>query len=107
LQPSFLQSHRALVSVSVSTGVEFRDRRAGSAPTGFSSNEVRFSIRDSAMSTAHGTLQVFTFKEGILARAAHDLRLSLERFQVSLDQDTLSAAFETASLRVDGTMRGG
>jgi polyisoprenoid-binding protein YceI len=59
------------------------------------------------MSTAHGTLHVFTFKEGILARAAHDLRLTLERFQVSLEQDMLTAVFETASLRVDGTMRDG
>ena len=54
-----------------------------------------------------GSLHVFTFKEGILARKAHDLRLTLERFQLSLEGETLLAVFETGSLRVDGAMHDG
>jgi hypothetical protein len=45
------------------------------------------------MAMLQGTVHVFTFKEGLLARAAHDLRLRLERFRVSLDQEALVAIF--------------
>src|SRR5664279_6173311 len=48
------------------------------------------------MRTAQGTLSVFTFKDGILARAAHDLALRLEGLAVTLDGDTVTA---TAGLR--------
>jgi hypothetical protein len=58
------------------------------------------------MPSAEGELQVFSFKEGILSRVAHDLRLSFTRFQVRFDDETLSATFETESLRVDGAMDG-
>jgi hypothetical protein len=53
------------------------------------------------------TVHVFTFKEGVLARAAHDLRLTLERCQITSRDDTIVAIFEMASLRVDGAMRDG
>jgi polyisoprenoid-binding protein YceI len=62
---------------------------------------------DVPMPTATGEIHVFTFKEGVLSRVAHDLRLSLERFRVTIDADALSATFETASLRVDGIIRKG
>jgi polyisoprenoid-binding protein YceI len=62
---------------------------------------------DVPMPTATGEIHVFTFTEGVLSRVAHDLRLSLERFRVTIDADALSATFETASLRVDGIIRKG
>lgn len=59
------------------------------------------------MAMPHGSVHVFTFKEGLLARAAHDLRLTVERFEVKVEADRLVATFETGSLRVDGAMREG
>lgn len=57
--------------------------------------------------TAEGRVHVFTFKDGLLARAAHDLRLRVERFLVSVDEQRVTASFDADSLRVDGTMREG
>ena len=54
-----------------------------------------------------GTIRVFTFKEGLLARAAHDLCLRFERFRCELDGAILKAAIELGSLRVEGPVRGG
>ena len=59
------------------------------------------------MPAAEGEIHVYTFKEGVLSHIAHDLRLTLERFRVRFEQETLSATFETDSLRVDGVMRTG
>jgi len=56
---------------------------------------------------ASGTLHVFTFKEGVLSRAAHDLALRLERCVVTLDGDVLQADFELASLFVEGPVESG
>jgi hypothetical protein len=49
---------------------------------------------------------LFTFKEGLLARAAHDLRLHVERFSISREGDEIIARFEPASIVVDGVMHG-
>ena len=54
-----------------------------------------------------GTVRVFTFKEGLLSRIAHDLRLDVGRFSVALDGDEVTAVFETRSLSVDGVMKKG
>ncbi len=54
-----------------------------------------------------GTIHVFTFKDGILARLAHDLRLTLMDFEVHVDDRMVRAVFFPASLKVDGTMRKG
>ena len=43
---------------------------------------------------------VFTFKEGLLAAMAHDLKLRLERFQIDREGDALQATFSTDSLKV-------
>jgi hypothetical protein len=43
---------------------------------------------------------IFTFKEGLLSAVAHDLKLRVERFEVSVDPDSVSARFEAASIRV-------
>jgi len=54
-----------------------------------------------------GTVRVFTFKEGLLSRIAHDLRLDVGRFDVRLDGERVKASFETTSLTVDGVMKKG
>ncbi len=54
-----------------------------------------------------GTVRVFTFKEGLLSRIAHDLRLDVGRFTVELDGDDVTAVFETTSLSVNGVMKKG
>jgi hypothetical protein len=52
--------------------------------------------------TAQGTISVFTFKDGLLARAAHDLALRLERFEVALDGEDLAATLPLEALMVIG-----
>jgi hypothetical protein len=49
---------------------------------------------------------VYTFKEGLLSRVAHDLRLHVERFTITVEQTEVHARFEANSLIVDGTMQG-
>ncbi|MCY1005084.1 YceI family protein [Nannocystis pusilla] len=51
-----------------------------------------------------GKIHVFTFKDGLLARLAHDLRLSLGRFEIRRDGTALSGRFWPATLRVDGVV---
>jgi polyisoprenoid-binding protein YceI len=52
---------------------------------------------------------VFTFKEGLLSKVAHDLKLRVTRFRLSLDAaaSTVSAVLDASSLRVDSAMRSG
>lgn len=59
------------------------------------------------MQRATGIVQVFTFKAGLLAGAAHDLRLRFERCDCALDGEALTASIDLGSLRVDGPVRGG
>lgn len=54
-----------------------------------------------------GEIHVFTFKEGLLSKVAHDLRLTLERFEIAVDGDVVRGRFWPGSLGVDGTMRDG
>jgi hypothetical protein len=49
---------------------------------------------------------LFTFKEGLLSRVAHDLRLHAERCIISREDDWISARFESGSIVVDGVMHG-
>jgi polyisoprenoid-binding protein YceI len=56
------------------------------------------------MRSAKGTIHVFTFKEGVLSAVAHDLRVRLESFAVSLDGSAVQAEFDLKSLFVDGPM---
>ena len=51
-------------------------------------------------------LQIFTFKDGVLARLAHDLRLSASAFEITLHHGTISAFFLADSLEVDGVAHG-
>jgi polyisoprenoid-binding protein YceI len=50
---------------------------------------------------------VFTFKEGLLSRMAHDLRLHVERVTIIRDGDEIAARFDANSIVVDGTMHDG
>ena len=51
-------------------------------------------------------IHVYTFKEGLLSKLAHDLRFTLLRFTISARGAEVSARFELNSLRVDGVIRG-
>lgn len=50
------------------------------------------------------TIQVFTFKDGLLARLAHDLRLSLRRYEVRREGAAITGTFWPGSLVVDGSV---
>ena len=59
------------------------------------------------MRTARGTISVFTFKDGLLARAAHDLALRLDRFEIALDGENLTATLPLEALAVIGPVERG
>jgi len=52
-------------------------------------------------------IYIYTFKEGLLSKLAHDLRLTLTRFEISARGTEVSARFDPTSLVVDGAMKGG
>ena len=51
-----------------------------------------------------GVFHVFTYKDGLLSKVAHDLRLRLTRFEVVVDGDAVSGTFWPAALEVEGPM---
>ena len=59
------------------------------------------------MRRAKGSIQVFTFKDGILARAAHDLQIRLEQFEIGLEGQEVTGEFQLKTLFVDGPVEGG
>lgn len=56
------------------------------------------------MSASAAKIHVFTYKDGLLARLAHDLRLSLRRFEIHREGDEVRARFWPSSLQVDGVV---
>jgi hypothetical protein len=62
--------------------------------------------RSTLLRSMHTLVQIFTFKDGVLARLAHDLRLSARAFEISLHQGKVSAYFLANSLEVDGVAHG-
>jgi polyisoprenoid-binding protein YceI len=50
---------------------------------------------------------VFTFKEGLLSKIAHDLKIAVTRFSVDLSPGAVRAEFDTSSLRVLAAMKDG
>lgn len=50
------------------------------------------------------TIRVFTFKAGLLARVAHDLQLTLERFAFTLQAGRVEGHADANSLRIDGAV---
>jgi YceI-like domain len=53
------------------------------------------------------SITLYTFKEGLLSKLAHDLRLSVTRFEIRARGTEISARFEARSLRIDGVMKDG
>lgn len=53
------------------------------------------------------TIHVFTYREGLLGKLGHDLRLSLTRFDIRARGSEIVAHFEPASLQVDGAVVNG
>jgi hypothetical protein len=49
----------------------------------------------------YATIQVFTFKAGLLARVAHDLRLTLREHEASVQARRIRASGVADSLRID------
>jgi hypothetical protein len=56
---------------------------------------------------AIGPLDVFTFKEGLLARAAHDLHLRIDSVTATLDGDQVRAEISLLDLHLLGPVEGG
>jgi len=54
----------------------------------------------------HAVVHVFTFREGLLARLAHDLRLRVEAFEITVGRGEVHGVFQASSLRVDGVAEG-
>ena len=59
------------------------------------------------MRRAKGQIYVFTFKDGVLARMAHDLRIHLDRFEITLDGEAVRGEFDLKTLVVDGPVEDG
>lgn len=53
------------------------------------------------------TLRVFVFKDGLLSRLGHDLRLSVHEFELHVRNKAVTGSFNSGSLRVDGVMKRG
>jgi hypothetical protein len=53
------------------------------------------------------SITLYTFKEGLLSKLAHDLRLSVTRFEIRARGTELTARFEPRSLRIDGVIKDG
>ena len=55
----------------------------------------------------NGTLHVLTFKDGLLSKIAHDLQLSLTRFEVTEADGAITGHFWPESFQVDGSVKNG
>ena len=56
----------------------------------------------------NATVEVQTFKEGLLSAMGHDLKILVTRFSIDLsaDQSTLTATFDPSSLKVASVLNG-
>jgi hypothetical protein len=59
------------------------------------------------MRRAKGTIQVFTFKEGLLSAVAHDLQIQLDKFDITLDGENVQGEFPLQSLSLVGPVEDG
>jgi polyisoprenoid-binding protein YceI len=59
-----------------------------------------------ATTITEGTIHVFTYKEGMLSRLAHDLRLSLKKWKLVVEGREVHGYFDPKSLEVDGVVKG-
>lgn len=55
----------------------------------------------------NASVRVFTFKDGLLARLAHDLQIRATDWEIEIDGDAVRARFGLAGLRVDGAVERG
>ena len=53
----------------------------------------------------HGTLQIFTYKEGLLSRIAHDLRFLLADNVLIRTGDQITGRFEVKHILLDGALK--
>jgi hypothetical protein len=53
------------------------------------------------------SVHVFTFKEGLLARIAHDLQIRATHWEIAMEGDAVRGWFALAGLRVDGAVSHG
>jgi hypothetical protein len=53
------------------------------------------------------TLEVFTYKAGLLSAVGHDLLLRVERFELQVDEDRVEGTFDGSSLTVLGAVKDG
>jgi hypothetical protein len=59
------------------------------------------------MRRASGSIRVFTFKQGVMSAVAHDLRVQLRSFAITLDGTAVKGVFDLTSLFVEGPMQNG
>lgn len=59
------------------------------------------------MATTQAGCTVLTFKEGLLSRVAHDLKIVADRFEVAVADGRITATVDAASLRVVCAMSDG
>jgi len=52
-----------------------------------------------------GTVHIFTFKDGLLARLAHDLRLAADKWEVEVEGSQITARFWPRDFRPEGAMK--
>jgi hypothetical protein len=52
----------------------------------------------------HGTLQIFTYKEGLLSRIAHDLRFRLPDNGLNLTDDQVTGRIELNDIQLEGAL---
>ena len=58
------------------------------------------------LGSGEAEVTVYTYKEGLLSRVAHDLKLAVTRFEIVLDGEAVRATFDPASLKVLAVMKG-
>lgn len=51
------------------------------------------------------TIHIYTYKEGLLSKLAHDLRLSATRFEIVARGTEVTATIAAGALRIDGVMK--
>jgi hypothetical protein len=53
---------------------------------------------------SNGKIELYTFKDGLLAGIAHDLMIELTKFEIKMSTEKLSARFWLESLQVKGAI---
>ena len=57
--------------------------------------------------TESGDIYLYTYRTGLLSAVGHDLRLSVDRFEVSWEEGEVTGRFWPDSISVDGAMKDG